>query len=379
MTAGGKIVSGEYFSFSPDCTMMAAWRPTSSFKSDICVYRLDTFDCILRKEYWDATSGHTWSRDGQSLVILVGYFRAGNHINEEPMQCERLCVRTHEVLSTVSIGKGRCMLSAHGEHVACTPDFDGIPKVVEAETGGSLMSLEGYDLKLCRWHEQEDDLLVAIASNTSNIHVFSVSRNELLSSHDMPLSACLKIQDWPADGPVVSGLGLRGQKVLYMTGSNTTIRLAGKKGLAFKNLHLAISPNGRYVAASAQSGLCVQAKVFDTASRQVRVCMTRDLLEDESGTFLVGWLPNSSKLFLTLSVTTTARHRRWERPEDWSDGMYAVSTRTWKVSPAVGRSEVWGRVVCLPDCCRVICPCSTFLERNITQHFQRDRLTSFEF
>ncbi|KAK9812551.1 hypothetical protein WJX73_008170 [Symbiochloris irregularis] len=84
-SASRNFVDGEDFSFSSDCTKFAIFAPVSSFRSEICVYDANTLNRILRREYWDATSGHTWSHDGQSLVILVGYFRGSPR---EEMECQ---------------------------------------------------------------------------------------------------------------------------------------------------------------------------------------------------------------------------------------------------------------------------------------------------
>lgn len=315
---------------------------------------------------------YAWDRDSQALLVL---HKAAPFDN---LACIRMRISSQEVLSRNEMGCNSGKFSAFGLNIICQPpaappeNTSSHMLVKRSDTGHILMHIVMRDLTMCMWHASDDDRFAAVLLDETMLHVYSASAGLPLTSHS--LQGCNDIKcmfAWPASGPVLNGTkkATGKQSLLNMHTKSAFIDFTTGGHRVQSNLY---SPDGHWIAVSSTLGTCAHVKVYDSYTGQVSFCMAKD---DNSprgevdSLYAARWTmtfsPNGKFLFLSLLRPHNFWHppgnsRQRTAPPFVSEGFYAVSTTTWKCSPATCSHAhplmSKGPVLCLPDGCSILWP-----------------------
>ena len=360
---------------SPDGRLVAVSQQTGNTSVDLRVYEVDTFAEVMVMTYDEGCDDFQWAADSKTIITTVGQ-------TPTTVGTQHVCVGTGEVTLRQGLGWCQAWLSAHGEFVAVQPHMEQYVLINQANappdhffvmsttTGAVPVQFDrGSESPQHSWHSTDDDILIVISHmgpESTSICFYSMSRGAVLRTVESPLANCSfhasYIKASPANDIAIFG-DLDGQRNVVSLVDHGFCMPSGYVTFEQERVdrRFTFSPDGCYVAVMSlcrQAGALKTAKaeVYDVSSSKLRFTMSTEVNAYCMRGWLVSWMPNSQHVFFTLVPTSdppvVASPGR-QLPAS-AQGLYIVSTVTWKKSAPIPCRGSRAAIQCLPDCSRFL-------------------------
>lgn len=315
--------------------------------------------------YQEGANECKWSKDSMSIVVTVGNMPriTGTH---------SVRVSTGQITAHQALIQSKAKLSAHGKFVGVQPHAPNpaMQFYVQDTTTGvvRLRFDEGLEVEQHAWHPTDDDILFIIESDqlpvvpaSTCIFVYSMSAGCLVRTVESPTSKCTisPMQGGtPANDIIIYG-EVNGQEVVLLA-DGSFVMPAFYMTFEHEHVerHFTFSPSGQYVAVTSTHAhvehlKIAKAEVYDVSSGKLCFAMSTEVTVHYMRGYSVTWAPNSSMphTLLPISVAPVVASPGRKLPAS-AQGLYVVSTATWKKSAAIPCRGSRAAIECLPDCCR---------------------------